>query len=136
MTHKILNDLTLTLPCAVSSHADFQSYYLYEESKLVPTLGLLHSVFLLLEIFFLPSLFGEFLVILTINVCVHAKSLQLWVTLCNSMDCSPPGSSAHGILQARILEWLAEPSSRRSSQLRDQGRISYVSCIGRHVLYH
>ena len=114
----------------------FQSNYLYEESKLVPTLGLLHIVFFLLEIFFLPSLFGEFLVILTINVCVHAKSLQLCVTLCNSMECSSPGSSVHGILQARILEWVAEPSSRQSSQLRDQDRISDVSCVGRHVLYH
>ena len=39
-------------------------------------------------------------------------SLQLCLTLCNPMDCSPPGSSVHGILQARILEWLAIPSSR------------------------
>ena len=37
----------------------------------------------------------------------HAKSLQSCPTLCNSMDCSPPGSSAHGILQARMLEWAA-----------------------------
>ena len=42
-------------------------------------------------------------------VCVHAKSLQLCSTLCNSMDCSPPGSSVHGILQARMLEWVAMP---------------------------
>ena len=44
----------------------------------------------------------------------------------NSMDCSPPGSSVHGILQARILEWVAMPSSRGFSQLRDQ---TQVSCI-------
>ena len=43
---------------------------------------------------------------------VHAKSLQSCPTLCDPMDCSPPGSSAHGILQARILEWVAMPSSR------------------------
>ena len=36
----------------------------------------------------------------------HAKSLQSCLTLCNPMDCSPPGSSVHEILQARILEWL------------------------------
>ena len=48
--------------------------------------------------------------------CVRAKSLQLYLTLCNSMDCSPPGSSVHGIFQARILEWVAIPSSRGSSQ--------------------
>ena len=41
---------------------------------------------------------------------------QLCPTLCNPMDCSPPGSSVHGILQAWILEWVAYPSSRESSQ--------------------
>ena len=40
-------------------------------------------------------------------------------TLCDLMDCSPPGSSVHGILQARILEWVAMPSSRGSSRARD-----------------
>ena len=35
---------------------------------------------------------------------------QLWPTLCDPMDCSPPASSVHGILQARILEWLPFPS--------------------------
>ena len=43
---------------------------------------------------------------------VHA---QLRLTLCNPVHCSPPGSSVHGILQARILEWVAKPSSRGSS---------------------
>ena len=41
------------------------------------------------------------------------------LTLCNPMDCSPLDSSVHGILQARILEWVAMPFSRRSSQTRD-----------------
>ena len=39
--------------------------------------------------------------------CVHAKSLQLCLILCDPIDCSPPGSSVHGIFQARILEWVA-----------------------------
>ena len=43
-----------------------------------------------------------------------AKSLQSCSTLYDPMDCSPPGSSVHGILQARILEWVAMPSSRES----------------------
>ena len=47
---------------------------------------------------------------------MHAKSLQSCLTLCNPMDCSLPGSSVHGILQARILEWVAFPFSRGSSQ--------------------
>ena len=67
---------------------------------------------------------------------LHAKSLQSCLTLCNPMDCSQPGSSVHGILQARILEWVAMPSSRGYCQPRDQTQVSYVSCIGRWVLYH
>ena len=48
-------------------------------------------------------------------VCVFAKLLQSFLTLCVPMDCSPPGSSVYGILQARILEWVARLSSRESS---------------------
>ena len=70
--------------------------------------------------------------------CVHScmLSLQSYPTLCDLMDCSPPGSSVHRILQARILEWIAMPSSRVSSQPKDGTRFSYISCIGRRVLYH
>ena len=52
------------------------------------------------------------------------------------MDHSPPGSSVHGILQARILEWVAMLSSRGSSWPRDQTCVSCVSCIVRGALYH
>ena len=52
------------------------------------------------------------------------------------MDRSPPGSSVHGILQARTLEWVAMPSSRGSSPPRDQTRVSCVSCIGRQFFTH
>ena len=48
------------------------------------------------------------------------------------MDCSPPGSSVHGILQARILEWVAMPSSRGSSQPRDQTQVSHI--VGRFFI--
>ena len=51
---------------------------------------------------------------------------QSCLTLCNLMDYSPPGSSAHGILQEGILDWVAIPFSRGSSLLRDQ---TQVSCI-------
>ena len=47
-------------------------------------------------------------------VCVRAKSLQVCATFCDPMNCSPPGSSLMGILWARILEWVAMPSSRGS----------------------
>ena len=53
------------------------------------------------------------------NACMHAKSLQLCLTLCDPMDSSPPGSSIHRILQVRILEWAAISFSKRSSQPRD-----------------
>ena len=57
--------------------------------------------------------------------CMCPKFLQSCLTLSNTMDCSPPGSSVHGILQARILEWVVMPSSGWSSQPRDQTCISY-----------
>ena len=63
-------------------------------------------------------------------------SIVYGVTLCDLMDCSPPGSSVHGILQARILEWAAISFSRGSSRPRDRSHVSNVSCIGRPVLYH
>ena len=50
---------------------------------------------------------------------VLCLAAQLCLTLCNPMDCNLPGSSIHGILQARILEWVAMPSSRASFQPRD-----------------
>ena len=43
------------------------------------------------------------------TLCIRAKSLQSRLTLCHAMDCSLPGSSVHGILQSRILEWVACP---------------------------
>ena len=57
------------------------------------------------------------------------------VFLCDPMDCSPLGSSVHGIFQARILEWVAISYSRGSSQARDLTCISCTSCIGRWILY-
>ena len=73
---------------------------------------------------------------LLLGMCCWAKLLQLYLTLCDPMDCSLPGSSVHGILQARILAWVAMPAFRESSRLRDWTCISYVSCIGRQNLYH
>ena len=66
------------------------------------------------------------LMVLYVCACMHAKSLQLCLTLCNPMDCSQPGSSVHRVLQARILGWVAMPFSRGSSWLRDW---NWVSCI-------
>ena len=55
------------------------------------------------------------LLIFTICVCVCVLVTQLCLTLCHPMDCSPPGSPVHGILQARILDCVAIPFSRGSS---------------------
>ena len=69
-------------------------------------------------------------------MCVCALvCAQLCLILYNPRDCSPPGSSVPGILQARILEWVAISSSRRSSQSRDGTHVSCISCIGRQILY-
>ena len=65
---------------------------------------------------------------------MSAKPLESCPTLCDPVDCSASDSSVHGILQARTLEWVAIPFSRRSSRLRDP--IFYVSGFGRQVLYH
>ena len=59
------------------------------------------------------------------------KVAQSSLTLCNLKD-----ATVHGILQVRILKWVAFPFSRGSSQTRDQTHISYVSCIGMQILYH
>ena len=67
---------------------------------------------------------------------VCATSLQSCLTLCDPMDCSPLGSTVHGILQTRILGHIAISSSRDSPQPRGLTYISHNSCIGRWVLNH
>ena len=66
-----------------------------------------------------------------LHCCSCNLVTQSCLTLCDPMDCSPPGSSVRGSLQARILEWVAMPSSRGSSRPRDRTQVSYVSCIVR-----
>ena len=66
------------------------------------------------------------------KLSITAKSLQSCPTLCDPRDHSLPGSSVHGISQARILEWVAIPFFRGSSRPRDW---TCISCIGRQALY-
>ena len=66
------------------------------------------------------------------SCCYCCLVTKISLILSNSMDCIKPGSSIHGISQARILEWLVISFSRRSSWPRDQ---THVSCIGRRILY-
>ena len=65
------------------------------------------------------------------QACLLEHVQSCW-TLCDPMDCSPPGSPVHGIFPARILEWVTIPFSRGSSWLRDH---TCISCTGSQVLY-
>ena len=65
-----------------------------------------------------------------------AGSLQSWPTLCDPMGCGPLVSYVHGILQARILEWVAVSFSKGSLWPRDWTHTSYITCTGRWVLCH
>ena len=70
-----------------------------------------------------------------VHVCVLSLFSHVWlfVTLCTVAHQAP---LSMGFSRPRILEWVAIPSSRGSSQLRDRTHVSYVSCIGKWVLYH
>ena len=74
---------------------------------------------------------------LTVFLVLHGSGVQaqLCPTLCDPVNCSPPGSSVLGIFQARILEWVAISFSRRSSQPRDQNFISSTGFFTRWILY-
>ena len=73
---------------------------------------------------------------LCVCVCVCVWSVaQSYATLCGPMDCHPPGSSAHGVFRAGILEYGAISYSRGSSQPRDPTHVSSLSCIGKRILY-
>ena len=70
---------------------------------------------------------AQFQVYIKVNqlyICMKVKSS---LTLCNPMDCSPPGSSVHGIFQTRVLEWVAISFSRGSSQPRDRTQVSHTA---------
>ena len=68
-----------------------------------------------------------------VHICPVAQSCP---TLCDPMDSSPPGSSVHGIFQARILGWVAISYSRESFWPRDRTWVSCVFHIGRQILFH
>ena len=70
--------------------------------------------------------FWSFL-ILGWKVKSESEVVQSCPTLCNPVDCSPPGSSFHGIFQARILEWVAISFSRGSSWPRDRTQVSHIA---------
>ena len=71
---------------------------------------------------------------LSLGICSRSVAWSC-PTFCNPIDCSPSGSSVHGIVPVRILKWVAISSSRGSSQPRDGTYVSFVSCIDRQALY-
>ena len=77
-----------------------------------------------------PVLHGPYSLV-TKCACMRAKSLQACPTLCDPIDCSPPVSSLCGILQARILEWVAMPFSRGSSLPREKKKSTKVISLKR-----
>ena len=97
-------------------HVHFKTWYISHEWSQV--FLLCHTMsFLHLEYSAKPST--------CVCVCV-CKVTQSCLTLCNLRNCSSPGSSVHEILQARILKWVAMPSSRGSSRPRDWTCVSYL----------
>ena len=91
---------------------------------LCPPLLLLPSNFLNIRVWF-PLEWTGWISLRSKGLSRVFSHIQLLV---DPMDCSPPGSSVHGLLQARILEWVAILSSRGSSRPRNQTRISCCSC--------
>ena len=86
------------------------------------------------------SVFPPQVSLLTFQPCeesLNAECLvsQMCLTLCDPMDYCPPGSSVHGISQARKLEWVAISSSKGSYRPRDWTGVSCIFCIGRQILY-
>ena len=71
------------------------------------------------------NILGQYFLVILRHLCMRAQ-LCLFVT---PMDCSPPGSSVHGIRQARILQWVPIPSFSRSSHPRIKPTVSFISCI-------
>ena len=74
--------------------------------------------------------------LIILNTKYNLSVVVYSLSLCDPMDCSPPGSSVYGISQARILEWVAISFYRGFSQLRDRTHVSCIFCIGGWILYH
>ena len=90
------------------------------------------GLYLLYGIYYMINITG--VLNMTYNVSwVHAKLLQSCLTLCNPMNCSPPDSLVHRVLQVKILEWVAISHSRDLSNAGIKS-LPHVSCIGRQVL--
>ena len=130
--------LTILPPATISSFSKFVSLFLFCKYLYLYHffLGFPYKRY---HVFLLSVWLGSFSMTLSrsfhgaAGMCVWAKSLQSCLTLCDAMDCSPPGSSVHGISQARILKWIVFCPFRGSFWPRNR---TWGSCIGRWILYH
>ena len=95
-------------------------------------IGIFHIHFMILQIWGRKAE-SVHIDIYTVHICMSAQLLSHVWFVCDPMVCSGPGSSVHGISQARLLEWVAISFSKRSFQLRDRIRIFLISCIGRCI---
>ena len=100
-----------------------------------------HLLLFILTIFVYVVIINEgfFLLYIYMQIYIHMHECsvaQLCLTLWDFMDCSPSGSSVHGISQARILEWVAISFSRGSSQPKDWTYVSCVYCNCKWIIYH
>ena len=85
---------------------------------------------------FRGPIWNQCFIIFHLCVCVCVQSFSYVWLFRDLSDCSPSGSSVHGILQARILGWVTISYFRASSQPRDGILVSFFSCIDRQILYH
>ena len=127
--------LSLFLPCTYVHRHHYSIFHIFESILYFSPSYLHHSIRSTLDSF--PSLqtaqFPSFL--WPSNVCAYLLSrVQPW--LWDTMDCSPPGSSVHGIFQTRRQEWVVISYSRESSQPRNWNCVSCIPCIGRQILCH
>ena len=101
----------------------FMYIYIYWVSQKVCSSFTIIKSYRKIQINFLAN--PIYLVCVCVFLCVLVS--WSWLTLCDLMDYIPPGSTVHGILQSRILEWVAIPFSRGSSLLRHQTWVSHIA---------
>ena len=119
---KLLSSSMANSTAYLSHISDLPSKFFWVQGEQPQTSFLLHDVLHWLD----SHQISEALQLsVCVCVCVCVWITQSCLTLCDPTNCSPPGFSVHGILQARILEWIAIPFSRGSSQPRDR---TLVSC--------
>ena len=129
-SHVWLFETPWTRPCQAPLSMEFSKQE-YWSGLLFPTSGALPDPGIELTSLASPTLVGRFFTTSTTWEALNHPMLCL--TLCDPIDCNLPGSSVHEILQAKILEWVAKPSSQGSSWPRDW---THIACIGKWVLHH